>query len=358
MPARTVAELAAICEGEIDGDAGLIITGANALERARETELSFVANHKAGQLAQSSHAGCLLVPKEFGQTGNWVRIRVANPRIAFVRALASLYPEPTLSPGIHPTALIASTAQVADSAAVGAFAVVGEQTVVGENCVIGAHCVVGNSVQVGERTVLRPNVTVYDGVRIGARVLLHSGCVIGADGFGFALVQDHNEAHYEKFPQVGTVEIGDEVEIGANCCIDRAALGVTSIGQGTKLDNMVHIAHNCRIGRHVVIAAQTGFSGGVTVGDYAIIGGQVGVGDKATIDSKAIVGSGAGILTSARVPAGEPVWGVPARPLRQHLKGLAYVGKIPDLQNELRETRRKLEELEAQVSGLTTGKAT
>ena len=122
--------------------------------------------------------------------------------------------------------------------------------------------------------------------------LLHSGCVIGADGFGFALVEDH----YEKFPQVGTVEIEDDVEIGANSCVDRAALGVTRIGQGTKLDNMVHIAHNCQIGRHVVIAAQTGFSGGVTVGDYAVIGGQVGVGDKATIESRAVVGSGAGIL--------------------------------------------------------------
>ncbi len=346
MAARTVAELAAICDGELDGQAGLVITGANALETAGETELSFVGNSKALALARSSRAGCLIVPKEFAETGTWARIRVANPRIAFVRALTSLYPPPKTEPGIHPTASIAHTAQISGSATIGAFAVIGEGTVVGEGCVIGVHCAVGNSVRIGDRTVLRPHVTLYDGVRIGSRVLLHSGCVIGADGFGFALVQDH----YEKFPQVGTVEIEDDVEIGANSCVDRAALGVTRIGQGTKLDNMVHIAHNCQIGRHVVIAAQTGFSGGVTVGDYAVVGGQVGVGDKATIESKAVVGSGAGILTSARVAAGEPVWGVPARPLRQHLKGLAYVGKIPELQKELRETRRKLESLEARLA--------
>ncbi|MFL6448658.1 MAG: UDP-3-O-(3-hydroxymyristoyl)glucosamine N-acyltransferase [Bryobacteraceae bacterium] len=351
MPARTVSEIAAICEGDIEGDGGLLITGANSLESAKETELSFVANSKALTLARSSRAGCLLVPKDFAENGTWARIRVANPRVAFVRALASLYPPPKHEAGIHPSALIASTAQISKTASIGAFVTIGEHTSVGEQCVIGAHCSIGSSVSVGDRTALRPNVTLYDGVRIGSRVLLHSGCVIGADGFGFALVQDH----YEKFPQVGTVEIEDDVEIGASSCVDRAALGVTRIGEGTKLDNMVHIAHNCQIGRHVVIAAQTGFSGGVTVGDYAVIGGQVGVGDKATIESRAVVGSGAGILTSARVGAGEPVWGVPARPLRQHLKGLAYIGKIPDLQSELRETKRKLQALEAQLSTREAG---
>jgi UDP-3-O-[3-hydroxymyristoyl] glucosamine N-acyltransferase len=348
MPARTVAELAAVCGGEIDGDAALLITGANALDTARDTELSFVGNSKAIPLARSSRAGCLIVPEDFGESGPWARIRVANARVAFVRALAILYPQSRLAPGIHPTALIAPSAEISKTASIGAFATVGEHATVGDECVIGPHCTVGDAVRIGRSTVLRPNVTLYDGVRIGSRVLLHAGCVIGADGFGFAMVQDH----YEKFPQVGTVEIEDDVEIGANSCVDRAALGITRVGQGTKLDNMVHIAHNCQIGRHVVIAAQTGFSGGVTVGDYAVIGGQVGVGDKATIESRAVVGSGAGILTSARVSAGEPVWGVPARPLRQHLKGLAYIRKIPDLQRELRESRQKLEALEAKLAEL------
>lgn len=348
MASLTVAEIAAICGGEANGDPRMIITGANALEDATASDLSFVANAKAATLSRTSAAGCLLVPLDFRESGPWALIHVSHPRVAFVRALAALYPAPGRPPGKHPTAVIASTAQIADTASIGAFVTIGENTIVGEHCSIEAHCTIGNAVRIGERSVLRPNVTVYDRVQLGSRVLLHAGCVIGADGFGFALVDDH----YEKFPQVGTVEIGDDVEIGANCCIDRAALGVTRIGAGTKLDNMVHIAHNCQIGRHVVIAAQTGFSGGVTVGDYAVVGGQVGVGDKAIIESRAIVGSGAGILTSARVRAGEPVWGVPARPLRQHLKGLAYVTKIPDLQTELRNAKRRAQELEDRISRL------
>jgi UDP-3-O-[3-hydroxymyristoyl] glucosamine N-acyltransferase len=167
-------------------------------------------------------------------------------------------------------------------------------------------------------------VTVYHDVTMGNHVILHSGSVIGADGFGFVL----SVGVYEKFPQVGRVELGDRVEIGANSCVDRAALGVTSIGEGTKLDNMVHIGHNCRIGRHVVIAAQTGLSGGVVVGDYAVIGGQVGVGDKARIEAHAVIGSGAGILTSKIVRAGQPVWGTPARPLKEHLNQLAELSKL------------------------------
>src|SRR5436305_9222379 len=191
MPARTVAELAAICKGELEGDAELVITGANALETANKTELSFVANSKAVTLARSSRAGCLLVPEDFGENGAWARIRVANPRVAFVRALATLYPQPNYQSGIHPTASVAASARIPESVTVGPFVTIGEQTVIGEGCVIGTHCSIGNSVRIGDRTVVRPQVTLYDDVRIGARVVLQSGCVIGADGFGFALVEDH-----------------------------------------------------------------------------------------------------------------------------------------------------------------------
>src|SRR5438309_5699081 len=165
MAARTVAELAAICDGEIDGHAGLVITGANALESAEETELSFVASNKALALARSSHAGCLLVPKDFAVSGTWARIRVANPRIAFVRALASLYPPPKMEPGIHPSASIAFTARISETATVGASATIGEGTVIGEQCFIGAHCAIGSAVRIGDHTVLRPHVTLYDGIR-------------------------------------------------------------------------------------------------------------------------------------------------------------------------------------------------
>ena len=160
--------------------------------------------------------------------------------------------------------------------------------------------------------------------RSGQRNVIHSGAVLGADGFGFVFTN----GAYEKFPQIGRVELGNDVEIGANACIDRAALGVTSIGDGTKLDNMVHIAHNCRIGRNVVIAAQTGISGGVIVEDYAVIGGQVGIGDKAIIQSKAVLGSGSGVLTSKIVKGGQVMWGTPARPLKEYLESLATLSKL------------------------------
>jgi UDP-3-O-[3-hydroxymyristoyl] glucosamine N-acyltransferase len=186
-------------------------------------------------------------------------------------------------------------------------------------------------------------VTLYPDVTVGARAVLHSGCVLGADGFGFVLSGER----YEKFPQIGTVEIGDDVEIGAGSCVDRAALGVTAIGSGTKLDNLVHIGHNCRIGRHVVIAAQTGLSGGVVVEDYAVIGGQVGIGDKARIESRAVLGSGCGILTSKIVRGGQVVWGTPARPLKEHLEQLAAVSRLPKLREEIAELRRRLAALES-----------
>jgi UDP-3-O-[3-hydroxymyristoyl] glucosamine N-acyltransferase len=179
-------------------------------------------------------------------------------------------------------------------------------------------------------------------VQIGDRAILHSGCVIGADGFGFVLTDDH----YEKFPQVGRVKIGNDVEVGANATIDRAALGITSIGDGVKLDNMVHIGHNCSIGRHVVIAAQTGLSGGVVVEDYAVIGGQVGIGDKARIESRAVLGSGCGVLTSKIVHSGQVVWGTPARPLKEYLRQLANLTHVEELRAEVAELKKKFSELQ------------
>ena len=196
--------------------------------------------------------------------------------------------------------------------------------------------------QVSERNRLISQTILQLDKQFGRGAVLHSGCVIGADGFGFVL----DGGRYHKFPQVGRVEIGDFVEIGANACVDRAALGVTLIGEGTKLDNLVHVGHNCRIGRHVVVAAQTGFSGGVVVEDYAVIGGQVGIGDKARIETRAVLGSGCGILTSKIVRAGQVVWGTPARPLKQHLEQLAHLSRLPEVRAELAGLKRRLEAIE------------
>jgi UDP-3-O-[3-hydroxymyristoyl] glucosamine N-acyltransferase len=343
MPALTVAEIAALCNGEAHGDTRRVITGANSLENAAETDLSFVASAKAAAAALSSRAGCLILLDGFDEISDRPVIRVPDPRAAFARALAALYPNPRPAPHIHPTAVISSSATLGQDCFIGPHVVVGDQTRIGNRCFLANNSSIGNRVVIGDDTVLHPNVTLYDGTHIGSRVILHSGAVIGADGFGFTLAGDR----YEKFPQVGAVEIGDDVEIGSNCCIDRAALGLTRIAEGTKLDNLVHVAHNCTIGRHVVIAAQAGFSGSITVGDYAVIGGQAGLGEKARIAPKAILGGKCGVLPSKRVNAGEPVWGIPARPLRQYLKDLANLARLAELRNQVRQLKEKLESLEA-----------
>lgn len=202
---------------------------------------------------------------------------------------------------------------------------------IGDSVSIGAYCTVGANTEIGDHSRLFSHVTVYHDVQIGARCIVHSGTVIGADGFGFAFTG----GRYEKFPQVGRVEIADDVEIGANSCVDRAALGVTRIGEGTKLDNMVHVGHNVTIGKHVVIAAQTGISGGAEVGDYVVIGGQVGIADKVKIESKSVLGAQAGVPTSKIIRAGEPVWGTPARPLKEYLEQLAHLGHLGELRREV-----------------------
>jgi UDP-3-O-[3-hydroxymyristoyl] glucosamine N-acyltransferase len=338
MPVMTVREIAELIGGTPEGDTTLPIESANSIDLATEHQLSFATGRKALQLAGASRAGCLLVPLEYENNLKRTVIRVPEPRAAFARVLSVLYAQPSRSPAIHPTAVIAVSAELGTGCAIGAHVVIGESARIGDSCRIAAGCVIENGVQLGDFCILHPNTTIYEGVRIGNRVILHAGCVVGADGFGFAF----SNGRYEKFPQIGTVEIGDDVELGANTCIDRAALGVTHIGEGTKIDNLAHIAHNCTIGKHVVIAAQTGLSGGVTVGDYAVIGGQVGVGDKATIEPRSVVGSGAGILTSKIVRAGEPVWGTPARPLREHLKQLAAIGRLPETLREWKELRQQI----------------
>lgn len=294
------------------------------LDAAGPDQLAFAGSAKYFEAAAQSKAGCIIALPEFSAADGQTVLESPQPRAHFGRALTLLYPARRLQPGVHASAQIDPGAQVDPAAEIGPFVTIGSGTRVGARVRIGAGCSIGSDVEIGDGCVLHPRVSVYERVRIGAGCVIHSGAVLGADGFGFELAG----AAYQKVPQVGEVRIGRDVEIGANTCIDRATLGATEIGDGTKLDNMVHIAHNCRIGRHVVIAAQTGLAGGVTIGDYAVVGGQVGVGDKARIEARAVIGSGAGILTSKIVRAGEPVWGTPARPLRQYLAQLATVARL------------------------------
>lgn len=334
-----VQELARKLNLPLEGDGQQEITAAAPVETAGPSDLAFLTG-RAAQQWQSIAAGCLIAPPDFTGSARAI-LRAANPRLAFAKALQVLYPAHAPSPGVHPTAVIDPRARISSSASIGPWVHIEAETEIEAGVRIDSGCYIGRGVRIGENSHLYPRVTVYAGVQIGRRAILHSGCVLGADGFGFVFDNDH----YEKFPQVGSVVLGDDVEIGANSCVDRAALGVTSIGDGTKLDNLVHIAHNCTIGRHVVIAAQTGISGGVLVEDYAVIGGQVGIGDKARIGTRAVLGSGCGVLTSKAIPAGQTVWGTPARPLRQYLHQLALFARLPQLEEEVKRLKQQLAEL-------------
>ena len=299
-----VQQLSAILAAKFEGDGEREILRVAPLETAGPGEIAFVSSLKFTDLARNGKAGCLIVPPGYGIPGR-TTIFAPDPRAAIARAIQLLHPRRVVE-GVHETAVVSPSARVDASACIGPYCVIGDRCRVGEECVLHAH------------------VTLYADVVLGDRVTLHSGVVLGADGFGYVWKDDH----YENFPQIGRVLIGNDVEIGAHSCVDRAALGVTSIGEGTKIDNMVHIGHNCRIGRHVVIAAQTGMAGGCEIADHAVIGGQVGFGDKVRVEEGAIIGSGAGILTGKIVRAGEPVWGTPARPLRQYLKQLAVLARL------------------------------
>src|SRR5579885_2289472 len=315
-----VREIAALLNAQWEGQGDRDIRKVADLDSAQADEIAFVAARKAAAAARRNSAGCLIVPLDFENAGRRTIIRSSQPRASIAAVIHRLHPKKRPPAGVHPTAVI------------------GSDTVIGEGASIGANTVIGDNVRIGEHAVIHPNVTIYDDVSIGSRTVVHAGAVIGADGFGFIL----REGAYENFPQVGRVEIGDDVEIGANCCVDRAALGVTRIGDGTKLDNMVHVGHNCSIGRHVVIAAQTGLAGGVVIEDYAVIGGQVGIGDKARIQSRAILGSGAGVLTSKIIRGGQVFWGTPARPLKEHLEQLAALSRLPEIRQEWLALKQKL----------------
>lgn len=294
---------------------------------ATPSDLIFVDDHKKLAAALSCPAGALIAGEFAAAETAKPVITVKNPRLAFARAAELLHPKTRYVPGVHPTAVVDPSAKVAPSAHIAAHAVIEAHVVIGERTSIGAGTFAGRDVRIGDDCDLRSNVNVYSGTRIGSRVLVHSGAVLGSDGFGF--VRDPQTGRYTKFPQVGRLEIGDDVEIGANCTIDRGALDVTVIARGTKLDNLVHVGHNVRIGEDVVIAAQTGISGSVVIENTVVIGGQVGIGDHMRIEKGAILGSQCGVLTGKPIRgAGVVFWGTPARPLKQHLKELAALARL------------------------------
>ncbi|MBX9600465.1 MAG: UDP-3-O-(3-hydroxymyristoyl)glucosamine N-acyltransferase [Bryobacteraceae bacterium] len=323
-------ELAEQLKCEWEGDGNLDLIRVAPLESAAAGELTFAEGPKAFAAAAATQA-CVIAAPAYRRPEHQSVLRAAEPRLAAARAIALLHPRERAAPGVHPTAILSPDSEIDPTAAIGPYCIVGAGSRIGARTEVRARSIIGDNVQLGQDCLLHAGVTIHDDVSIGDRAILHSGVVIGADGFGFVF----HQGRFEKFPQIGRVDIGHDVEVGANATIDRAALGVTRIGDGVKLDNMVHVGHNVRIGNHVVVAAQTGISGGAVIEDYVIIGGQVGIADKVRIEKQAVIGAKSGIPSSKIIRAGTTVWGLPARPIKDYLEELATLGKLTARRKEL-----------------------
>ncbi|MDQ3820890.1 MAG: UDP-3-O-(3-hydroxymyristoyl)glucosamine N-acyltransferase [Acidobacteriota bacterium] len=339
---RAVAELASHVGGRARGDESILIKGIASIESAGMGEIAFVEDGKMLSQASASRASCLIVP-EGAEVEAPSLIEVKRPKLAFALIAELLHPRKRQDPAIHPTATIAESANLDLTVFIGAWVEIGERSRVGAGTEIHSGAVIGEGVCVGRDCVIHPNVVLYDNVTLGDRVILHAGVVVGADGFGY--VPDENNFRH-KFPQVGTVVIEDDVEIGACTCIDRAALGRTRIGRATKIDNLVQVAHNVDIGERVVIAAQTGISGSTVIEDDAVIGGQVGFGDHARVQSGAVIGSKAGVLPGKIVRPGV-WWGIPVQPLDEYKRLNAHMNRLPQMREEIKELQRQVRELQA-----------
>jgi UDP-3-O-[3-hydroxymyristoyl] glucosamine N-acyltransferase len=333
-----IQEIADFLNGELSGSDNAEITRVAAFESARENEIAFLEKTEA---EKTTNAACVIVPENFSAELSCPTIQVRNPKLAFAKIAAVLHPPKRREPEIHKSAIIADSARIGKDVFIGAFTCVGENSEIGDGTQIRAGAKIGDNVHLGANCAIHPNVFIEDNATIGNNVILHAGVVIGADGFGY--VRD-GESGYVKFPQIGTVVIEDDVEIGANTCIDRGALGETRIGAGTKIDNLVQIAHNVQIGKRVVIASQTGISGSVIIEDDCVIGGQVGFGDHIHVRKGAIIGSKAGILPGKIVREGV-WWGIPIQPLAEYKRQNAMVKGLPRLREEIKELKRQIQEI-------------
>jgi UDP-3-O-[3-hydroxymyristoyl] glucosamine N-acyltransferase len=330
-------QIATMLNGELQGDANRDITGIAGLESAGAADLTFAEGDRALERAKNSAAGCILISSQSALLGK-TTIAVPSPKIALIKAAEAILSVRHPEPGIHPTAVVAPDARLAHGVSVGAQTVIEAGAVIGASSLISSGVSIGRGVAIGAECVVHPQVTIYPGARIANRVVIHAGTVIGADGFGYVFA----EGRHQKFPQLGSVVIEDDVEIGANTTIDRGSLGETVIGAGSKIDNLVQIAHNVKVGRHCVIAAQVGIAGSVEIGDYVMIGGQAGVGDRARIEDQAIIGGGAGILPGKRVRRGSAVWGTPARPMTEYKETYAQIMNLPKLAKKIDEIAVRL----------------
>jgi UDP-3-O-[3-hydroxymyristoyl] glucosamine N-acyltransferase len=338
----TLGEIAAFLGARLQGDAECVIEGVAELKSATPSSLSFLANPKYAPLLASSQAGALLVgEKDAAKAAGKNLIVSPNPYRDFARVVAQYFDKREHPQGLHPTASVHPTAKVAPSASLGAFCVVEAGASVGERSVLYAFSYAGPNSKIGADCLIYPYASLMENCLLGDRVILQPGAVIGADGFGFA--PDPPQG-YVKIPQIGNVVVEDDVEIQANACVDRGALGSTVVGKGSKLDNFVQIAHNVKIGRHSVFAAQAGISGSTVVGNWVTFAGQSAAGGHLNIGDQAIITGQAG--AGKDVPAKAMVSGSPAQPTLEHHRGLAELNKLPELKRRVKELERRLAELE------------
>ncbi|MCW5937284.1 MAG: UDP-3-O-(3-hydroxymyristoyl)glucosamine N-acyltransferase [Fimbriimonadaceae bacterium] len=333
----TLGQIASRVSGELRGDPNLPLEGVSEPDKAEGTDLVLAGSRKVLDAAEASKAAAILIDASLGEAQK-PHILVKDFRNAF-REVLSLYTRSTVGiNGVHPTAVISDSSRVDPSASIGPYCVVEEGCEVGQNARLLAHCYVGPGCAVGARTTLMPHATLVQDVRVGEDCILHSGCVIGSDGFGFA----RTSRGVEKVPQIGRVVIEDFVEIGANTCIDRATLGETVIRSQSKVDNLVQIAHNVTIQPEGLIASQTGIAGSTVIGARATFGGQVGIGDHVTIADNVMLAGQAGVQSDIKDPGA--YYGTPSMPYAQGMRVVALIRRLPELLSRLRRLEARIEE--------------
>jgi len=340
---KTLKEIAQLVDGKVVGDGNILINGASGIREAVEGDITFLANSKYSSLMDKTRAAAIITSQDAQETTKPI-IVTQNPSLAFVKIISMFMPDDAGHPsGIDYTAVMGKHVSLGKDVTIGAYSVIGDNVSLGDNVIIYAGCYIGHHSKIGAGTLIYPHVSIRERISIGSRVIIHSGAVIGSDGFGFATIKG---AHH-KIPQVGTVEIHDDVEIGANVTIDRARFDKTVIGRGTKIDNLVQIGHNVMVGENALIVAQVGVAGSTIIGNNVTLGGQVGLSGHLTIGDNAIVTAQSGVAKS--VPADTMVSGYPARPFMTTQRVNASLQNLPKLFNQVKELKKKIEELEARI---------
>ncbi len=334
--AHTAGELAKYLGAKISGEAQVPIAGLANPESAGADDLIYVDSLRHAERAGQSTARCVIVPAGMTIAGKTL-LEVENPKLAFAKAAAWLVPKPALRPEIHPSAIVFATARLAPNIRVGPYVVIEDEVEIGSGTSVDAFCFVGRAAHIGQNCWLHPRVTLYPGARVQNRVEIHSGAVIGGDGFGYVF----GDSHHLKFPQIGGVEIGDDVEIGCNSTIDRGSLDQTHLATGVKIDNLVQVAHNVQIGENSLVAAQAGISGSSVLGAGVILGGQVGIADHCRLEDGSIVGAQGGVPTGKTIRRGQTVWGTPARPIERFKEQYGWFSRLPELAERIAKLEKK-----------------